>query len=118
MSRYTEGLTGEEKAERYLCSVGMICVERRYRAMDGEIDLVMREGETIVMVEVKSRPRGRRGDGLLAVTPAKQRRIYHAAQVYLMKREWLAFPVRFDIVEITMDGLWHVPNAFMPGAWR
>lgn len=118
MSRYTEGLTGEEMAERYLCSMGMICVDRRYRAMDGEIDLVMREGETIVMVEVKSRPKGRKGEGLLAVTPAKQRRIYHAAQAFLVEREWLTFPVRFDIVEITMDGLWHVPNAFMPGAWQ
>lgn len=118
MSRYAVGLTGEERAERYLCSMGMICVARRYRAVDGEIDLVMREGETLVMVEVKSRPRGRRGDGLLAVTPAKQRRIYHAAQVFLLKREWMAVPVRFDVVEITMDGLYHVPNAFMPGAWR
>lgn len=116
MKQYDAGLNGEAQAESYLLGLGMLCLERRYRGQDGEIDLIMQDGETIVMVEVKYRPRGRAGEGLLAVTPAKQRRMLHAAQAYLMQREWMDRPVRFDVVEITSGGLLHVPNAFMPGA--
>lgn len=113
--QYDKGLTGEQQAERYLAGLGMLCLERRYRGGDGEIDLVMQDGEALVMVEVKYRPRSRAGAGLMAVTPAKQRRLLHAAQQFLMEREQMSVPVRFDVVEITADGLLHVPNAFIPG---
>ncbi|MBR4081727.1 MAG: YraN family protein [Clostridia bacterium] len=115
--RYVTGITGEAAAEQYLISKGMTCLARRYRAMDGEVDLVMDDGGVIVFIEVKSRPRGRHGEGLMAVTPAKQRRITHAAGAFLMEREWFGKPVRFDVVELCMDGLYHVPNAFQPSAW-
>lgn len=116
MMQYDKGLTGEQQAEKYLAGLGMLCLERRYRGGDGEIDLVMQDGDTLVMVEVKYRPRSRAGAGLMAVTPAKQRRMLHAAQHYLMAREQTAAPVRFDVVEITTDGLLHLPNAFAPGS--
>lgn len=74
---------------------------RRYRAEDGEIDLVMQDGETIVFVEVKARPQSRAGQGMLAVTPAKQRRICHAAMHYLLENDCMDVPARFDVVEIT-----------------
>ena len=115
--RYASGVAGEEAAEKYLAAKGMTCLERRYRAMDGEVDLIMRDGETIVFVEVKARPRGRHGTGLMAVTPAKQRRIVHAAGAYLMSGELFGTPIRFDVVELCADGLFHVPNAFQPSAW-
>lgn len=117
MRQYESGVKGEEQAERYLTGLGMTCLARRYRGEDGEVDLVMAEGETVIFVEVKARPRGHAGDGFLAVTPAKQRRLAHAALHFLVSREWTQRPVRFDVVEITSDGLRHVPNAFMPGAW-
>jgi len=113
MKQYEKGLTGEKQAENYLLALGMICIARRYRAQDGEIDLIMQDGETIVMVEVKYRPRGRSGAGLMAVTPGKQRRILHAAQAFLTERDWFGLPVRFDVVEITAEGVLHIPNAFM-----
>lgn len=116
MKQYDKGLNGERLAESYLSEQGMLCIERRYRGQDGEIDLVMRDGETIVMVEVKFRPNGRAGVGLMAVTPSKQRRMLHAARSFLLEREWMDVPVRFDVVEITADGILHIPNAFMPGA--
>lgn len=114
--QYDKGLTGEQQAEKYLTGLGMLCLERRYRGGDGEIDLVMQDGDTLVMVEVKYRPHSRAGAGLMAVTPAKQRRMLHATQQYLMEREQTAIPVRFDVVEITADGLLHLPNAFAPGS--
>ena len=113
--QYASGQQGERLAESYLCGQGMVCLARNYRGLDGEIDLVMQDGDTLVMVEVKYRPHGRAGEGLQAVTPAKRRRLLHAAQAFLLEREWMGRPVRFDVVEITSAGLLHVPNAFMPG---
>lgn len=110
---YDAGLNGEAAAETFLLQQGMQLLERRYRAQDGEIDLIMMDGEIIVFFEVKFRPRARSGAGLEAVTLSKQRRMTHAAMDYLQKREYFAHPVRFDVVEVSRDGLLHVPNAFM-----
>lgn len=110
---YNSGLSGEAIAEQHLLQQGMLLLARRYRGEDGEIDLVMQDGDTIVFVEVKARPSGRAGSGLMAVTPAKQRRMTHAALAFLMEREWMDRLVRFDVVEITGDGVIHIPNAFM-----
>ena len=115
--RHQTGLTGETAAEAYLAARGMTCLARRYRAMDGEVDLIMQDGGVIVFVEVKARPKGRHGEGLMAVTPAKQKRITHAAGAFLMERELFGTPIRFDVVELCADGLYHVPNAFQPSAW-
>ncbi len=111
-TRHETGVAGEAEAERYLTARGMVCVARRYRGQDGEIDLVMRDGETVVFVEVKYRPTSASGAGLTAVTPAKQRRISHAALAFLVEREWMNVPVRFDVVEITRQGVCYVPCAF------
>lgn len=111
------GLAGESAAERYLESLGMTCLARRYRGGDGEIDLVMEDGGVVVFVEVKARPAGTPGDGLRAVTGAKQRRLTHAAGFFLLEREWFSRQIRFDVVEISAQGLRHVPNAFQPTSW-
>ncbi len=113
---YETGLHGEEIAERYLTGKGMRCLERRYREKAGEIDLIMEDGETLVFAEVKARfSEAVQGDGLRAVTPAKQRKIAKCAMLYLMRRGWTRRPVRFDVIEINRDGILHVPNAFQPG---
>ncbi len=113
---YETGLRGEKTAEDYLQkSSGMVCLERRYRTKAGEIDLIMREGETLVFVEVKTRRNEAPGMGLMAVNAAKQRRISRAAVLYLMEHHALNLPVRFDLVEICGDQILHIPNAFQPG---
>lgn len=111
--QYGTGLQGEAQAEEYLCRLGMSVIARRFRGQDGEVDLIMLDGETVVFVEVKSRPRGRAGSGLASVTPNKQRRLANAALAFLVQREWMGRPVRFDVVEISEQGVLHVPNAFM-----
>ncbi len=113
MRQFESGLNGEARAEAYLLQQGMTAIARRYRGEDGEIDLIMQDGEYVVFVEVKARPSARAGMGLMAVTPVKQRRMTHAAMAFLAQREWLELPVRFDVVEITRDGVLHIPNAFM-----
>lgn len=112
MNPYHKGVQGEQAAEEYLCRQGMTVLKRRYRGNDGEIDLIMKHGHVIVFVEVKSRPRGHAGEGLTAVTAAKKRRMIHAAMSFLVEREYLDHPVRFDVVELTGDGILYVPNAF------
>ena len=51
--QYASGQQGERLAESYLSGLGMLCLARNYRGLDGEIDLVMQDGDTLVMVEVK-----------------------------------------------------------------
>lgn len=111
-NQYDAGVIGESAAEQYLCQQGMKLLARRFRGGNGEIDLIMSAEECIVFVEVKARPTARKGQGLLAVTLEKQRRMTQAALTFLMKQEWLERQVRFDVVEITQDGILHIPNAF------
>lgn len=113
---YETGLKGEENAESYLRETrGMICLERRYRSRLGEIDLIMREGGTIVFVEVKTRTNASPGTGMMTVNAAKQKRIAQAAMIYLMCTGQVNRAVRFDVVEICREKIIHVPNAFQPG---
>ena len=113
---YETGLKGEKTAEIYLRDTyGMICMERRYRTRHGEIDLIMRAGEMLVFVEVKTRLTAATGTGIMSVDAVKQKRIARAAMVYLMVSHQMNRPVRFDVVEVTTDRILHIPNAFQPG---
>ena len=112
---YQSGVSGEDLALHYLRSKGMCLEARRYRASDGEIDLIMRDRDILVFVEVKYRPSGHHGDGILAVTPGKQRRMIHAASVYYARLKDFSLQPRFDVVEITSDGIFHIPDAFRIG---
>ncbi|HEY8450248.1 MAG TPA: YraN family protein, partial [Bacillota bacterium] len=67
------GLWGEEAAAAYLRQCGFAILRRRYRCPGGEVDLVCRDGQYLVFVEVKTRATGRAGQPEEAVTPAKQR---------------------------------------------
>ena len=109
---YETGLRGEAEAERYLTGKGMKCLDRRYRACGGEIDLIMAEHDIIVFVEVKYRPEGAAGSGLMAIDRNKCRRLSRAAFAYLTKNGLNGHPARFDVVEISRGGILHIPNAF------
>ena len=109
-ARYIIGLKGERLAEKALRRQGMKLLKRRYRSSGGEIDLIFRDGEEIVFVEVKYRPEGKAGDGIGAVTPDKLRRIQRAGDTFLMR--YPDAPARIDIVEITRDGVDHVRNIY------
>jgi putative endonuclease len=109
------GDRGERAAARYLRRKGMRVIVRGYRTRLGEIDLIARDGDTLVFVEVKSR---RQGVPAEAVTPEKQRRITLAALHFLRKHGLLDVRSRFDIVAIVWPDergepqIEHIPNAF------
>lgn len=109
MNGYIAGWLGESRAARYLKKQGMRVEARRFRGGRGEIDLVAREGSTLVFVEVKAREKGRLGDGAKAVDADKRRRLRSAAQAYLAAHP--ADSVRFDVIEITAAGLRHIRSA-------
>ncbi len=111
VSSYAKGLMGEDHALAYLQNRGMVLLERRYRSPYGEVDLIVRDGEQLVFVEVKARSRAPKGAGLTAITPAKQRRLLQAASMYLAQNHWTG-SLRFDVVEITQEGICHIQNAF------
>ena len=110
MTAFSEGLLGEWRARAYLRRQGMAVLAQRYRAPHGEIDLIARDQQAIVFVEVKARPRGTMGVGLTAVGAEKRRRLRAAAQHYLLSHP--AENVRFDVIEISAAGLRHIKNAF------
>jgi putative endonuclease len=116
LSKRASGTWGEDLALRYLKQRGYDLVERNYRTRYGELDLILRHGNTIVFVEVKLR-RGRGfGDPLDAVTPRKQAAIRSLAEQYLAHREPDFDAARFDVVGILADRdeprIVHVPDAF------
>ena len=110
MNIHEIGLLGELRAARYAKKMGMRILEKRYRTAHGEIDIIAREGDTLVMIEVKSRPRGRMGEGARAVNRQKQQHLRFAAGQYLDTHA--ASAVRFDVIEISAAGIRHIKNAF------
>ena len=94
------GERGEQLAERHLVKLGMTVVERRHRTRRGEIELVGRDGATLVFVEVKTRQSNRAGAPVASITPSKQRRLSRLALAYLKHHELLDCPARFDVVSV------------------
>jgi len=105
IDRLKIGRSGEARAERYLCERGMQLVARNYRCAMGEIDLVMRDGPTLVFVEVRCRARLDYGSPLETVSAAKQRKLTAAAQHFLVaQRVPSRQALRFDVVGIVSSG--------------
>lgn len=93
------GQASEELAATHLQAAGLTVVERNYQCRLGEIDLVCREGEALVFVEVRQRRSQRYGGAVWSITAHKRRRIVNAARHYLMRLGH--FPAcRFDVVLI------------------
>ena len=99
----TSGKLGEELAAEALRRMGYAILARRYRTRYGEIDIVARDNDTLVFVEVKARRTDRFGSAAESVTGWKQRRISAMALEYLNRVKRPDAACRFDVVAI--DGL-------------
>lgn len=110
------GRQGEELAAAYLTGLGFEIIERNARGRTGELDLVCRQGDTLVFVEVKTRGPGSRARPDQAVNPRKRGRLARAAAAWLGRRNMWDRPCRFDVVAVTLDGerttVRHYENAF------
>lgn len=115
------GIQGERLAEAHLRRLGYRTLARRVRAARGELDLVMRDGETVVFVEVKLRS-SPAAEPQFAVNAEKRRRLASAARAFLGARGWVHAACRFDIVAIAPGAagrpeLSHFRDAFAPARW-
>lgn len=100
-----QGAAEEDAACAFLEARGLKCLERNFRVKGGELDLVMRDGDTLVIVEVRKRTNRRFGTAAESVDGRKQARIVHAASCLLARRPALArMPVRFDVAAIGPEG--------------
>ena len=100
-ARQNLGKSGENLAALELEARGYAIIERRYRTAHGEIDIIARDGETMVFVEVRRKSTGEFGSAAESVTPAKQRRVIRMAVAYLAAHGlYDRCPVRFDVVGI------------------
>jgi len=98
-SRRIQGDDGENRALHYLEQAGLRLVQRNFLCKGGEIDLIMRDQKTLVFVEVRVRNSMRFGGAIASITPAKLRKMRHAAQLYLMQLK--SQPAcRFDVIAI------------------
>lgn len=98
---HPRGARYERLAECYLREHGLQLVTRNHRCRGGEIDLIMRDGATLVFVEVRYRRASRFGDALASIDARKQARIVTAAQDFLVTHPGYAnSPCRFDVIAL------------------
>ena len=111
MDRKAQGQRAEQRACKFLQQQGLGLIETNYRCRYGEIDLVMRDGQQLVFVEVRYRGNSAFGGPLASIDHRKQTKLIAAAAHYLLiKRQ--QNDVRFDVVGITQgDRIDWITNA-------
>lgn len=107
-----KGRRAEQAAAVFLARQGLRVIARNYHCRGGEIDLICRDGNTLVFVEVRQRQSRRFGGAAASITPAKQRRILLAARHYLASEKCSDAACRIDCVLIDGENIDWVRNAF------
>jgi putative endonuclease len=97
------GRYGEDLAAQHLADAGLAILERNWRCPAGEIDILARDGDALVVCEVKTRSRPDFGTPLEAVTVAKASRLRRLAALWLAERRLRVAEVRFDVVGVTRE---------------
>ncbi len=109
------GRSGEQQALQFLMQRGYELVEQNWRKGRAEIDLIMRDREVLVFVEVKKRKISHSNINPFYLAPTQMRRIIDAAAYYMQDNDWQG-DFRFDVVLIIRkqdaDIVEHVPDAF------
>ena len=111
----TLGLNAENRAFDYLKREGLEPVQRNFRCRLGEIDLIMRDGDCLVFVEVRYRSRKDFTSARLTVDLRKQRKLIRTAALFITRNSRYADSVmRFDVVEINGNEVEWIQDAFRP----
>ncbi len=106
------GEQSEQLACDYLLQQGLQIKDRNFRCKYGELDIIMQESNTLVIVEVRFRKSDKYGGALESITRKKQSRIIAATQYYLMKNK-LRNTIRFDVIALSTDtDINWIKNAF------
>ncbi|MCF6250964.1 MAG: YraN family protein [Methylococcaceae bacterium] len=111
-SHLIRGEKSEQQACHYLLNQGLQLIERNFCCKYGEIDLIMRDQQTLAIVEVRFRKSNKYGGALESVTRKKQSRIIAATQYYLLTHK-MNCPIRFDVIALSNDtDINWIKNAF------
>ena len=103
--RAARGESADAAAEAHLHRAGLSTLARNWRAKGGELDLVMRDGERLVFMEVRARSSAHYGGAAASVTATKQRRLISAAKQFLMRHpEHAECEMRFDVLSFEPQG--------------
>lgn len=111
-STHVIGQQAEDKAARFLEKRGLLVLARNFRCRGGEIDLICRDKNTLVFVEVRMRRNADFGGAGASITLSKQRRIILAAQHYLLANAKANSDCRFDCVLLDGDSIEWIRDAF------
>jgi putative endonuclease len=111
------GRSGESVALEYLKAKKYKIVEKGFRFLRGEIDIIAYDGRTLVFVEVKTRKSVMFSQPEESITPAKRKQLRKVAQGYLLRRNIQDVECRFDVLSLTFDDLEgytvkHISDAF------
>jgi putative endonuclease len=110
------GRRGEDLAAEYLAGKGIHVIERNFRIRGGEIDIIARDGATLVFIEVKTSRSSSFGEPETWVDSRKQKQIGKVAVAYMQKMEIEDIDCRFDVIAVSFaDGkpkIHHIANAF------
>lgn len=111
-ARQALGAAGEDRAAAWYVEQGYEVVARNWRCREGELDLIVRKGRTVVFCEVKNRSSAAFGSPLEAVTAVKRQRIRHLARTWLDSATLRPTDIRFDVVGILAGEMDVVQGAF------
>ncbi len=103
MFRKYLGNYGEYTARKILENKGYIIIEARYYTRFGEIDLIAKDQDVLVFIEVKTRIGGHYGSGAEAITKKKKKHLIRTAFCYLQEKKYKDLPCRFDILALELD---------------
>ncbi len=107
------GHDAEQRACQFLQTKGLLLIAKNFRTVMGEIDLIMRDTDEVVFIEVRSRVKQSYGGAIESITLPKQKKILATALFFLQQRNWLdKINCRFDVIGICQDQLEWIPNAF------
>lgn len=98
--RHEIGKIGENIATKYLEQIGYEILQRNFECKQGEIDIIAKDKEEIVFVEVKTRANMLYGKPKEAVDTIKQKHIYKSAEFYIYIKHLENLPVRIDVIEV------------------
>lgn len=105
------GFWGESRAVKFLKKSGYTVLHRNFKCPFGEIDIIAQKDGVLCFIEVKTRSSDDFGAPNQAVNKTRQTRYINSARYYFANRE-IDCTVRFDIIEVTKEGVNHIESAF------
>jgi len=117
MNHLQLGQDGEALAVKHLRNKGLTILDRNYRFGRGELDIICKDHQFLVVVEVKTRSSNINGEPYISVSRKKQRQIIQVTNRFIQSRD-IDLEVRFDIISVILNSslsrLEHIENAFTP----